>query len=131
MFDPVVLTEAWDDALRAPVWPGPPVLVHGDLLPTNLLVNRGRLSAVIDFGAMGTGDPACDVMPAWTVFTGESRDVFRDALDVDDATWARGRGWALSWAAVFIPYYVDTNPVGVGIARRTIEEVLDDRVRGA
>lgn len=126
MFDVDALIAQWDTALSAPAWSGPPVWIHGDLLPTNLLVDGGRLTAVIDFGAMGTGDPACDVMPAWVLFGGVARDAFREGLDVDDATWARGRGWALSWAAIFIPYYVDTNPVGVDIARRTIEEVLSD-----
>lgn len=115
---------AWEAALGAPVWHGPPVWVHSDLLPGNLLVEQGRLSAVIDFGGLGLGDPACDLMVAWTLFSGESRDVFRSALSVDDATWARGRGHALSWALIFIPYYLNTNPVGVSDARRTIDEVL-------
>jgi aminoglycoside phosphotransferase (APT) family kinase protein len=65
-------------------------------------------------------------MIAWGLFSGESRDMFRAALTVDDATWARGRGWALSQALIFIPYYLDTNPVGVANARRTIDEVLAD-----
>lgn len=117
-------TAAWEAALGAPVWHGPPVWVHSDLLPGNLLVEQGRLSAVIDFGGLGLGDPACDLMVAWTLFSGEGRDVFRSALSVDDATWARGRGHALSWALIFIPYYLNTNPVGVSDARRTIDEVL-------
>jgi aminoglycoside phosphotransferase (APT) family kinase protein len=125
------VTAAWEAALQAPAWHGPPVWIHGDLLPGNLLVERGRLSAVIDFGGLGVGDPACDLMIAWGLFSGESRDVFRAALWVDDATWARGRGWALSWALIFIPYYVDTNPVGVGIAQHTIDEVLADHERTA
>lgn len=96
------------------------------MLPGNLLVERGRLSAVIDFGGLGVGDPACDLIIAWGLFSGESRDVFRAALAVDDATWARGRGHALSQAVIFIPYYLNTNPVGVGNARRMIDEVLAD-----
>ena len=90
------------------------------------LVERGRLSAVIDFGGLGVGDPACDLMIAWGLFSGESRDVFHAALAVDDATWARGLGRALSWALIFIPYYLDTNPVGVSGARHVIDEVLAD-----
>jgi aminoglycoside phosphotransferase (APT) family kinase protein len=97
----------------------------------NLLVVRGSLSAVIDFGCLGIGDPACDLMAAWTLFSGQSREAFRAALSVDQATWARGRGWALSWALIFIPYYVETNPVGVASARRTIEEVLAELRSGA
>jgi aminoglycoside phosphotransferase (APT) family kinase protein len=124
MIDVDAATAAWEAALMTPVWPGPPVWVHGDMLPGNLLVKQGRLSAVIDFGGLGVGDPACDLMIAWGLFSGESRDVFRAVLSVDDATWARGRGWALSQALIFIPYYLNTNPVGVGIARRTIDEIL-------
>ena len=120
------VTAAWDVALEAPAWQGPPVWVHGDLLPGNLLVKQGRLSAVIDFAGLGVGDPACDLMIAWNLFTAETRGAFRAALAVDDATWARGRGWALSQALIFIPYYLDTNPAGVAVARRTINEVLAD-----
>lgn len=122
--DADIVTAAWDAALAAPAWQGPPVWVHGDLLPGNLLVKQGRVSAVIDFAGLGVGNPACDLMIAWNLFTAETRGVFRAALAVDDATWARGRGWALSQALIFIPYYLDTNPVGVAIARRTINEIL-------
>ena len=120
-------TAVWEAALRAPEWNRAPVWFHGDLLPGNLLFERGRLSAVIDFAGLGVGDPACDLMIAWGLFSGESRDTFRAALAVDDATWARGRGMALSQAAIFIPYYLDTNPVGVANARHAIAEVLADQ----
>jgi aminoglycoside phosphotransferase (APT) family kinase protein len=121
-------TAAWGAALGAPAWKKSPVWIHGDLIPGNLLLERGRLCAVIDFGGLSVGDPACDVMAAWTVLFGESRDAFRVALAVDDATWERGRGWALSWALIFVPYYENTNPEGVRIARRTIDAVIADRV---
>jgi len=126
MIDMDAVTAAWDAALEATAWDPAPVWIHGDLMPGNLLVERGRLSAVIDFGCLGVGDPACDLMVAWSLFSGESRDVFRAAVSVDDATWARGRGWALSWALIYIPYYLDTNPVGVSTARHVINEVLAD-----
>lgn len=119
-------TVVWEAALQAPEWDRTPVWFHGDLLPGNLLFERGRLSAVIDFGGLGVGDPACDLMIAWGLFSGESRDLFREALAIDKATWARGRGHALSQAVIFIPYYLDTNPVGVSNARRLIDEVLAD-----
>jgi aminoglycoside phosphotransferase (APT) family kinase protein len=90
--------EVWEAALRAS-WTGSPVWVHGDVGASNVLVDRGRLSAVIDFGGLAVGDPACDVTIAWTFFSGPSRKAFRDGLPVDGATWARGRGWAL-WKAV-------------------------------
>jgi aminoglycoside phosphotransferase (APT) family kinase protein len=125
--DAAAATEAWEAALRAPAWDGPPVWIHGDLSSGNLLALDGRLSAVIDFGGLGVGDPACDLIIAWDLFFGESREAFRAALTVDDATWARGRGWALSQALIFIPYYRDTNPVGVASARHMIEQVLADQ----
>jgi aminoglycoside phosphotransferase (APT) family kinase protein len=91
-------TEVWNEALDSR-WDRPPVWVHGDITGSNLLVRRGRLSAVIDFGCSAVGDPACDTAIAWTFFTGESRAQFKSLVPVDDATWARGRGWAL-WKAV-------------------------------
>jgi aminoglycoside phosphotransferase (APT) family kinase protein len=107
------VTEAWDAALQAPPWSGSPLWIHGDLSAGNLLVRDGRLAAVIDFGCVGVGDPACDLMIAWTFLVSQARAVFRSALAVDDATWARGRGWALSTALIALPYYMDTNPVMV------------------
>jgi aminoglycoside phosphotransferase (APT) family kinase protein len=120
------VTLAWEAALQAPVWDGPPVWTHGDLLPGNLLVHGGRISAVIDFGCLGIGDPACDLIVAWALLSARTRAIFRDALAVDEATWARGRGWALSIGLIALPYYQDTNPVFAATARRTIAEVLAD-----
>lgn len=126
MLDADAVTAAWEVALHTPAWQGPPVWIHGDLSPGNLLVVQGHLSGVIDFGGLGVGDPACDLIAAWNLFSAETRDVFRSALQVDDATWARGRGWALSVALIALPYYLDTNPVIVVSARHTIREVLAD-----
>jgi aminoglycoside phosphotransferase (APT) family kinase protein len=95
-----------------------------------LLVVRGRLSAVIDFGCLGVGDPACDLQVAWNFLSAGSRRIFRAALQVDDATWARGRGWALSVGLIALPYYRTTNPVLARVAQRAIEEVLADHRRG-
>ena len=122
-------TEAWEIALAAPVWDRPPVWFHGDLHSGNLLALDGRLSAVIDFGCMGVGDPAVELLPAWSLLSADSREVFRDALQVDDATWARGRGWALSFAAGALSYYHKTNPFLVGISRYSIGQVLADYAR--
>jgi aminoglycoside phosphotransferase (APT) family kinase protein len=124
------VTATWGAALQAPAWRRPPVWIHGDLQSGNLLAVQGRLSAVIDFGGLGVGDPACDLIVAWNLLFAETRDVFRAALRVDDATWARGRGWALSVGLIALPYYQITNPVLAGISRRTIEEVLADHRRG-
>ena len=120
-------TSAWKAALRAPKWEEPPVWIHGDMIPTNLIVQNGRLTAVVDFGCMGVGDPACDLMVAWTLLEGGSRDVFRAEVQVDDGTWTRGRGWALSFGLIALPYYQGTNPVLAAIARRAITQTVADR----
>src|SRR5215211_3273412 len=86
--DAGAVTAAWDAALQAPEWQRPPVWIHGDLDSRNLLVEYGRLSGVIDFGCLGVGDPACDVTVAWKVLSAETRDSFRTAITVDEATWA-------------------------------------------
>ena len=96
----------WRAAL-ATSWDRPAVWVHGDITGSNLLVVGGRLNAVIDFGCVAVGDPACDLAIAWTLFTGTSRHTFRRHLDIDDAAWARARGWAL-WKAL-ITLQDDTN----------------------
>ena len=117
---------SWQESLDARQWDGPEVWVHGDLLPGNLLVVDGRLSAVIDFGGLNVGDPACDLQPAWNVFAGDSRLRFRAELDADDASWLRGRGWALCQAAVALAYYWDTNPGMVRQTSHALAQVLAD-----
>lgn len=129
VLDTAALTEAWEAALAAPAWPGLPVWLHGDLKPGNFLYREGRLSAVIDFGCLGVGDPACDLQVAWNLFEGEARAAFRAALGVDEATWARGKGWALSVGVIALPYYQTTNPDLAAIARRALEAVLADHKR--
>jgi aminoglycoside phosphotransferase (APT) family kinase protein len=117
-------TAAWQEALAKPPWSGPPVWIHGDLLPGNLLFQSGRLTGVVDWGGVGVGDPACDCIVAWALLPADARNVFRAALGVDAATWARGRGWALSIGLIALPYYVNTNPVLAATARHLIREVL-------
>lgn len=125
--DAGAVTAVWNAAIEAPAWQGPPVWFHGDLQSGNLLAVQGRLSGVIDFGCLGVGDPAYDVMAAWLYLSAETRDVFRAALPVDDATWVRGRGLALSVGLIALPYYQSTNPILAGIARRAIDEALADQ----
>ena len=120
---------AWEESLDAPTSQGDAVWVHGDLLPGNLLVVDGRLSAVIDFGGLNVGDPACDLQPAWNVFTGPSRERFRAELEVDDAAWLRGRGWALRQAIPALAYYWQTNPGMLRQASFALHQVLVDARR--
>ncbi len=84
------------------------------------------MTAVIDWGCLGVGDPACDLIIAWEIFDPDSRDVFRSELGVDDATWERGRGWALSTAVAELSYYRETNPFMATRARRQLAATLDD-----
>lgn len=124
--DASAVLRCWRQALEVPAWNGREVWVHGDLLPGNLLVVDGRLSAVIDFGGLNVGDPACDLQPAWNVFTGASRARFRAELVVDEASWLRGRGWTLLQAVVALPYCWDTNRGIVRQASHALREVLDE-----
>ena len=112
----------WDAALAA-AWRGQPVWFHGDVAVGNLLVREGRLAAVIDFGTSGVGDPACDLVIAWTFLSGESRETFRAAIDTDPATWARGRGWALWKSLIGLAGRLDTDPAA-GPDRRIVDDVI-------
>ncbi|WP_338702672.1 aminoglycoside phosphotransferase family protein [Streptomyces sp. Q6] len=114
----------WDAAVRAPRGPEPAVWLHGDLQPGNVLVDGGRLSAVIDFGCMGLGDPAVDLIAAWYVLDARGRETFRTALAPDADTWARGRGWALTIAAHELDYYRTSNPFMAETATRVIGELV-------
>lgn len=125
LIDTEAAARAWNRDLDAEVWSGPPVWIHGDLTPANLLADEGVLCGVIDWGGLGAGDPATDLLPAWNLFTGESRQVFRTELRCDDATWARGRGLALSVGAIALPYYLRSNPAMAAWARSMIEQALD------
>ena len=126
MIDVDATNAAWDAAMELPAWDGPGVWVHGDLSrPGNLLVREGRLTGVLDFGGIAVGDPARELMAAWTLFSGESREVFRTALSVDDETWARGRAWTLT-RVMNIAYYVKSNPTIVVEAQHALSEVLAD-----
>lgn len=119
----------WEAALGAPLWSQPPVWLHGDLDARNLLATNGRLSGVLDFGALAVGDPAADVMVAWKMFGADDRAGFRRLLDIDDATWLRARGWVLSQALLILSYYtLETNRILVLEARRWMDAVLGDPV---
>ncbi|MEZ2332743.1 aminoglycoside phosphotransferase family protein [Mesorhizobium sp. RCC_202] len=127
--DTQAATTVWEAALAA-TWHGSPVWFHGDVAWGNLLVADGDLSAVIDFGTSGVGDPSCDLAITWTFFEGDSREVFRKRIAVDDATWARGRGWTL-WKAMITVAGHDANQVEAERQRRVIDEVIADHCRWA
>lgn len=126
LMDTAAATAVWDAALATPPWDRPLVWLHGDLQSGNLLAVNGRLTAVIDWGGLGVGDPACDLAVAWNLFHAETRETFRAAMQVDDAKWTRGRAWALSIGLIALPYYQKTNPVLAGISRYAIDQVLRD-----
>ena len=118
------LARIWKRCLQAPddaadVW------IHADLMPGNLLVRDGRLAGIIDVEDVCVGDPAVDLMPAWNLMAPGPRQAYRRALRVSDATWERGRGWAIVQAIVALPYYADTNRVMADTARRTLDAVLE------
>jgi len=115
----------WDVALEAEDWGAPPVWVHGDLLPGNVLMREGRVSGVIDWASAGIGDPACELMIAWSLPV-DARAVFRSSFDFDDATWSRARGWVVEQAVHFIPYYERTIPGGVASALRRLRALLEE-----
>lgn len=109
------------DVLAEPV---PSRFVHGDLIPGNLLVERRRLSAIIDWSSAGYGDPAQDLAPAWAVLDAPSRARFRDAVGADDATWLRARTIELVHAVGGILYYVPRgHPLG-DVMARTLGRIL-------
>ena len=126
--DQDAVTSVWDAALKAK-WRGRPVWLHGDVSAGNLLVTRGGLSAVIDFGSTGVGDPACDLVIAWTLFSGESREGFRTALPFDPDTWSRARGWALWKALITLAEHRGSDSLEAADARHVLDAVIAEHQR--
>lgn len=127
--DTEAATEIWEAALTAPMRTTP-VWFHGDVAAGNLLVVDGKLSAVIDFGGLGVGDPACDMTIAWTLLDAPSRQVFRDTLGVEDPIWNRGRGWALWKAMIVVSGMIETNAIEASSSQYAIDQLLLDYGRG-
>lgn len=127
VIDTAAATLVWEASVRAPEWAGADCWVHADLSPGNLLMVDSRLAAVIDFGVMGVGEPAVDLVTAWSLFDPAGREEFRSFAKVDEATWLRGRGWALSIALLELSYYRETNPVMASTAAHVIGQVLASR----
>ncbi|MFD7430134.1 aminoglycoside phosphotransferase family protein [Streptomyces sp. NPDC059818] len=118
----------WEAALAAP-WHGEPVWFHGDIASGNLLVADGELTAVIDFGTSGVGDPACDLVIAWGMFSGDSREAFRHGAGQDAGTWARARGWALWKALLNLTGPAGADPGRAAAELRVVDAVLADHER--
>ncbi|MFU8852812.1 aminoglycoside phosphotransferase family protein [Micromonospora sp. SL1-18] len=119
--------EIWKNALDAS-WDGAQTWFHGDVAQGNLLLNDGELAAVIDFGTCGVGDPACDLAIAWTLLTADGRQAFRERLSVDDATWARGRGWALWKTLVTCAHTLGDADDSAAITLRVLGEIFAEYV---
>lgn len=124
--DSQAASACWDDALNAPEYDGPPIWLHGDLHPGNVIVASGRISGVVDFGDITAGDPATDLASIWTVLGGRNLDRFGDSYgETDEASWRRGRGWALSLGLAYLASSID-NPTMGRIGRRTLGSLLGD-----
>lgn len=127
--DLAAVTQAWSRAVAAPPCPRL-TWIHGDLAQGNLLLAGDRLHGVIDFSAMGLGDPASDLRPAWNLLPAEVRDGFRDAVGADAGEWARGRGWALLQAVAQLAAFTGRNDTLVANARLVLTEIADEVQRG-
>lgn len=125
-FDTGLLLAAWEASLAVGPWKGPPRWIHGDLMPGNVLMSDGRLTAIIDFACACAADPAADLLAAWYMFSGDSRRAFREAVQIDEHAWARARGWTLSLTVIALPYYRPRNPHAVREATPLIHELLAD-----
>lgn len=124
--DPAPLLAVWEQALTAPAHAGPGVVVHGDINRGNLVLDQtGRIAGLLDWGGMAAGDPAVDLMAAWTVLDGPGRAALVRQLRPGEAIWRRARGWALSVAALQWPYYRTSNPALADRAQMVLRAVLE------
>lgn len=114
----------WRGLIDIEPWNGNRVWIHADLLKPNLIVNNGKLAAIIDFGSAGVGDPAFDAVAAWTVLSSETRALFKTLLNFDEHAWLRAKAYALHQAALIIPYYRESNPAFACQAMNTIDNIL-------
>ncbi|MFJ7915647.1 MULTISPECIES: aminoglycoside phosphotransferase family protein [unclassified Lysinibacillus] len=124
-FNKHILEEIWELALTSK-WAGEPVWVHGDIAPGNILIKNGKLRAVIDFGILGVGDPSCDAAMAWTFFDDKSRKTFKNALNFDEETWNRARGWALWKALITYDYNKQSNKAVADEQCNIINVIIND-----
>lgn len=125
-YDTKVLTTLWEESVQVPLSEESSFWFHGDFHRGNVLLKAGSLSAVLDFGLCGAGDPSCDLMAAWTLLDREGRREFFSLLKADEASIKKARGWALSMGILGYPYYKKTNPSFASIAKDAMDEVLKD-----
>jgi len=125
-YDLKLLEKLWEDSLGAALWSLDPLWLHGDLHEGNILVKEKELSAVLDFGLCGVGDPSCDLMAAWTLLDYESRREFFSLLKADSDSIRKARGWALSMGILGYPYYKNTNPSFAHMVKKVIDEIIKD-----
>ncbi|MEO7421244.1 MAG: phosphotransferase [Ornithinibacter sp.] len=124
LVDSSAATAVWQEALAAPPHAGPAIYIHGDPVPGNLIIRRGRLAGLVDIAEPSIGDPASDLAPAWTIFDEPARRAYRDAMGLDDGAWERGRGWAFEMAIGGLHYYEHTNPGFMQQAAQTLKRLL-------
>lgn len=128
--DVPLITEIWELAL-ASTWKNSPIWMHGDVSEGNLLVRDGQLAAVIDFGNSGIGDPACDLVIAWTLFDEPAARAFRKRVGLDAETWERARGWCLWKALITVAGEPGTNPLVKEQHRHWIDRIVADHLARA
>ncbi len=121
------LKALWQACVDCPRYAGEATWTHGDLIPPNLLEAEGEISAVIDFGSYALGDPAVDLIPAWTIFRGAARQTFLETMAMDQVSIERARGYALRQALQIIPYYQQSNPPFVQMAEAILNELINDQ----
>ena len=125
VIDTVAAKAVWSKAI-ASRWQKPPVWAHGDLSSGNILVQNRQLSAVIDFGSITIGDPACDLVIAWTFLHGESRQIFKKLMNLDEDTWARAAGWALWKAMITLVAMEDRTTLQARKQRQIINDIVQE-----
>lgn len=123
--DVPAVVAAWEAACEVARWDGPPVWLHGDLHPDNVIVDDGAIAGVVDFGDLTSGDPATDLVCGWMLFGPDGREVLREAVAADDATWDRARGWALTLGLAYLAHS-DGHPASARCGRTAIAAVLSD-----
>jgi aminoglycoside phosphotransferase (APT) family kinase protein len=126
LLDVPQLRRLWTVLRSLPRGAAADVMTHGDLIPGNVLVSRGRLAGILDVGGLGPADPALDLVSAWHLLEDGPRRVLRNELSCDDLEWERGKAWAFEQAMGAVWYYVDSNPAMSRMGQRTLTRIVAD-----